>query len=40
VKEIKEVTAEWAAASKRCIADAGFDGVEIHGYGDFPILSF
>lgn len=29
--EIKEVTAEFAAAAKRCIADAGFDGVEIHG---------
>jgi 2,4-dienoyl-CoA reductase-like NADH-dependent reductase (Old Yellow Enzyme family) len=32
VEEIKEVTADWAAASKRCIEDAGFDGVEIHGY--------
>jgi 2,4-dienoyl-CoA reductase-like NADH-dependent reductase (Old Yellow Enzyme family) len=31
VEEIKEVTAEFAAASKRCIEDAGFDGVEIHG---------
>ena len=31
LEEIKEVTAEWATASKRCIEDAGFDGVEIHG---------
>lgn len=31
VEEIKEVTAEFAAAAKRSIEDAGFDGVEIHG---------
>jgi 2,4-dienoyl-CoA reductase-like NADH-dependent reductase (Old Yellow Enzyme family) len=31
VEEIKEVTAEFAAAAKRCVEHAGFDGVEIHG---------
>lgn len=31
VEEIHELTAEWAAASKRAVEDAGFDGVEIHG---------
>jgi 2,4-dienoyl-CoA reductase-like NADH-dependent reductase (Old Yellow Enzyme family) len=33
VEEIKELVAEYAAAAKRCVEDAGFDGVEIHGYG-------
>lgn len=37
VEEIKEVTAEFAAAAKRCIDIAGFDGVELHGYA-FCIL--
>lgn len=31
VPEIHELTAEWAAASKRAVDVAGFDGVEIHG---------
>lgn len=31
VDEIKALTAEWAAASKRAVEVAGFDGVEIHG---------
>ncbi len=31
VDEIHELTAEWAAASKRAVNIAGFDGVEIHG---------
>ncbi len=31
VAEIHELTAEWAAAAKRAVDEAGFDGVEIHG---------
>lgn len=31
IAEIKELTEEYAAASRRAI-EAGFDGVEIHGY--------
>lgn len=31
VEEIHGMTAEWAAASKRAVEEAGFDGVEIHG---------
>lgn len=31
VEEIHELTAEWAAAAKRAVDAAGFDGVEIHG---------
>lgn len=31
VEEIHALTAEWAAASKRAVDIAGFDGVEIHG---------
>ena len=30
-EEIEEFTAEWAAAAKRSVDEAGFDGVEIHG---------
>ncbi|KAG0651219.1 Nicotinate catabolism cluster hxnS [Hyphodiscus hymeniophilus] len=40
VEEIKEITAEWAAASKRCIEDAGFDGVEIHGANGYLLEQF
>lgn len=29
-EEIREVTREWAAAAKRSVDEAGFDGVEIH----------
>lgn len=30
VEEIHEMTKEWAAAAKRAVDEAGFDGVEIH----------
>lgn len=31
VDEIHATTKEWAAAAKRAVEVAGFDGVEIHG---------
>lgn len=31
VEEIQDVIQEFAGAAKRCVKDAGFDGVEIHG---------
>lgn len=35
VDEIHSLTKEWAAAAKRAVEVAGFDGVEIHGkYSD------
>lgn len=38
VDEIHEMTAEWAAAAKRAVDVAGFDGVEIHGMStDIPL---
>jgi len=37
VGEIHELTAEWAAAAKRAVDVAGFDGVEIHGQTDSSI---
>ena len=40
IEEIKEVTADFAAAAKRCIENAGFDGIEIHGYDAFLSIIF
>jgi len=38
VSEIEEVVQEFAAAAKRAL-EAGFDGVEIHGYMPLSLLS-
>lgn len=40
VDEIHELTAEWAAAAKRAVDDAGFDGVEIHGANGYLLDQF
>ncbi|KAI1486355.1 hypothetical protein F5X96DRAFT_655412 [Biscogniauxia mediterranea] len=40
VDEIHELTAEWAAASKRAVDVAGFDGVEIHGANGYLLDQF
>lgn len=39
VEEIHETTAEWAAAAKRAVDVAGFDGVELHGKCNRSITS-
>ncbi|KKY29709.1 putative 12-oxophytodienoate reductase [Diaporthe ampelina] len=40
VDEIHELTAEWAAAAKRAVDEAGFDGVEIHGANGYLLDQF
>ena len=40
VDEIHEYTKEWAAAAKRAVEDAGFDGVEIHGANGYLLDQF
>ncbi|KAF2968833.1 hypothetical protein GQX73_g4722 [Xylaria multiplex] len=38
--EIHELTEEWAAAAKRAVEIAGFDGVEIHGANGYLLEQF
>ncbi|KAG6354928.1 hypothetical protein INS49_004009 [Diaporthe citri] len=40
VDEIHTLTAEWAAAAKRAVNEAGFDGVEIHGANGYLLDQF
>lgn len=40
VEEIHGLTAEWAAAAKRAVIEAGFDGVEIHGGNGYLLDQF
>ncbi|KAK7728630.1 hypothetical protein SLS63_006491 [Diaporthe eres] len=40
VDEIHGLTAEWAAAAKRAVNEAGFDGVEIHGANGYLLDQF
>lgn len=40
VPEIQELTAAWAAAARRAVEEAGFDGVEIHGANGYLLDQF
>lgn len=40
VDEIHGLTAEWGAAAKRAVDEAGFDGVEIHGANGYLLDQF
>lgn len=40
VDEIHGLTVEWAAAAKRAVNEAGFDGVEIHGANGYLLDQF
>ncbi|KAF2146657.1 uncharacterized protein K452DRAFT_241631 [Aplosporella prunicola CBS 121167] len=40
VDEIHSITDEWAAAAKRAVDEAGFDGVEIHGANGYLLDQF
>ncbi|EFX04928.1 NADH:flavin oxidoreductase NADH oxidase [Grosmannia clavigera kw1407] len=40
VDEIHGLTAEWAAAAKRAVDQAGFDGIEIHGANGYLLEQF
>lgn len=40
VDEIHSITTEWAAAAKRAVEVAGFDGIEIHGMCTHRLCTF